>query len=221
MKKFVHFLKCSKIYGTKIVGCNFEGLDFSKANGECIEQIYVSNFANTNIKINFNHENLTLLSTNFTNNDFSYATVDAKWFNYDDMELRLNGCNFSNTGLNITYVAPQIPPIYYETRKKEDELYELFQNKNITEEEYREKDEKLSEITSQYSTDDFYKIAIGEQIKEGHLNGCYINGKKVHSLEERQAIAQEKKAEYEKMKEDLINSTLGSIEQQTSGFGRK
>ena len=54
-----------------------------------------------------------------------------------------------------------------------------------------------------------------------NLSGCYVNGKLIHSLEERQAIAQGKKAEYEKMKEDLINSTLGSIEQQTSGFGRK
>lgn len=54
-----------------------------------------------------------------------------------------------------------------------------------------------------------------------NLSGCYVNGKLIHSLEERQAIVQEKKAEYEKMKEDLINSTLGSIEQQTSGFGRK
>ena len=43
----------------------------------------------------------------------------------------------------------------------------------------------------------------------------------MHSLEERQAIAQEKKAEYEKMKEDLIASTISSIEQQASGFGRK
>jgi len=62
---------------------------------------------------------------------------------------------------------------------------------------------------------------LGNLIKHGYLNGCYVNGKKIHSLEERQAIAQEKKAEYEKMKEDLINSTISSIEEQTSGFGIK
>ena len=108
-----------------------------------------------------------------------------------------------------------------QARKQENELYELFQNENISEEEYRTKNKKLNEITSQHSTDKYYMVALGEQIKDGHLNGCYINGKKVLSLEERQAIAQQKKAEYEKMKEDLIASTTSSIEQQVSGFGRK
>ena len=65
------------------------------------------------------------------------------------------------------------------------------------------------------------KEGLGILIKHGFLNGCYVNGKKMHSLEERQAIAQEKKAEYEKMKEDLINSTISNIEQQTNSFGRK
>ena len=64
-------------------------------------------------------------------------------------------------------------------------------------------------------------VAISEDIKNGSLIGCYVNGKRILSLEERQAIAQEKLAEYEKMKEDLISATTSSIEQQTSGFGRK
>ena len=130
------------------------------------------------LTINFKHENLHLMSVDFSNNDFSYATVDTNWFNYDD-DLRLNGCNFSNTGLNITYVAPKIPPIHYTIRKDEEELYELFQNKEISEEEYLSKNRELSEITSLHSKDEFYKIALGEEIKKGHLDGCYINGKKV------------------------------------------
>lgn len=67
--------------------------------------------------------------------------------------------------------------------------------------------------------EDWVKDEFGNMIS--NLSGCYVNGKLIHSLEERQVIAQEKKAEYEKMKEDLISATMSSIEQQTSGFGRK
>lgn len=211
----------SKIYGTTIEGCNFEGLDFSNANGPFIEQIYYSNFTNTNISIDFNHENLYLMCSNFSNNDFSHITVDANFFNYEEVdEFRFNGANFSNTGLNINYTNPQIPPIFYEELAKEKEAEELYQNGSISEDEYIERMRKHREITLQYLNDAIYKLALGEAIKDGYLNGCYINGKKVHSLEEKQAIAQEKQAEYEKIKEDLISITTNSIEQQTSGFGR-
>lgn len=208
----------SKIYGTTIVGCNFEGLDFSKSNGECIEEIYVSNFSNTNIRINFNHEYLTLMSSDFSNNDFSDVTVDARWFNYEDDTFRLNGCNFSNTGLKINYTSPNIPPIYYEESNNRKKLYELFENGNISEKEYILQDGKLREKTSPYSTDVFYKEAISEQIKAGNLTGCYINDKKISSLEEREAIAQEKREEYEKMKSGLIDSTVEDIGEQISSM---
>lgn len=62
---------------------------------------------------------------------------------------------------------------------------------------------------------------LGQEIQMGNLVGCYVNGKKILPLEERQAIAQEKRAEYEKYKENLISETTSSIEQQSSGFGRK
>ena len=68
---------------------------------------------------------------------------------------------------------------------------------------------------------DFYKSIFANSLKDGAFDGCYINGKLVHTNEERQTIAQEKKAEYEKMKEDLISQTTSSIEEQVSGFGRK
>lgn len=68
--------------------------------------------------------------------------------------------------------------------------------------------------------DGTYKEDLQEVMGEDWV-GCYVNGKKIKSVDERQAIAQEKNAEYEKMKEDLISATMSSIEQQTSGFGRK
>ncbi len=68
---------------------------------------------------------------------------------------------------------------------------------------------------------DFYKSIFAGLLKDGAFDGCYINGKLVHTEEERQTIAQNKRAEYEKMKEDLISQTTSSIEEQVSGFGRK
>lgn len=62
---------------------------------------------------------------------------------------------------------------------------------------------------------------LGQEIQIGNLAGCYINGKLVHTEEERQAIAQDKRAEYDKMKEDLISQTTSSIEEQITGFVRK
>ena len=52
------------------------------------------------------------------------------------------------------------------------------------------------------------------------LCGCYINGKLVHTEEEKQAIAQEKREEYEKMKDEIINSTIESIDEQVSHMKR-
>ena len=53
-----------------------------------------------------------------------------------------------------------------------------------------------------------------------HLVGCYINGKKIISLEEREAIAQEKRTEYETYKQGIFDSVYSSIEEQTSHIKR-
>ena len=68
---------------------------------------------------------------------------------------------------------------------------------------------------------DFYKSIFADLLKDGAFDGCYINDKLVHTEEERKVIAQDKRAEYEKMKEDLIFQTTSSIEQQVIGFGKK
>ena len=50
--------------------------------------------------------------------------------------------------------------------------------------------------------------------------GCYVNGKKVLSPEEKLANATKKREEYQKMKETIFNSVLGSIEEQV-GHAKK
>ncbi len=46
--------------------------------------------------------------------------------------------------------------------------------------------------------------------------GCYVNGKKVLSYEEKQKNASEKKEEYEQMKNEIFDSILKSIEEQVN-----
>lgn len=156
--------------------CNFEGLDLSKANGEYIGEIERSNFSNTNIRLDLNNRRFNCGWSNFANNDFSDQTVDVKKIVFDDLIYR---SDFSNTGLNINYVASD---------------------------EYLGSDEK------EY---------FGEEIISGYFDGCYINGKRVRPLAEIEANFQEKKTEYEKMKEDLTSAAMTSIEQEISGFDRK
>lgn len=50
--------------------------------------------------------------------------------------------------------------------------------------------------------------------------GCYVNGKRVLSNEEKQAIATEKREKYGKMKDGIFSSTLGSVEEQVSHMKR-
>jgi len=66
----------------------------------------------------------------------------------------------------------------------------------------------------------FLKTAFKEMLDEGLLVGCYINGKLISSMEEKQVAAQEKRDDYEKMKEDLISKVTNSIDQQINGFSR-
>lgn len=50
-----------------------------------------------------------------------------------------------------------------------------------------------------------------------NLCGCYIDGKLVHTEQERRTIALDKKSEYEKMKQELIAKATNSIDQQVKG----
>lgn len=62
--------------------------------------------------------------------------------------------------------------------------------------------------------------ALKENLKDlmHNLCGCYIDGKLVHTEQERRTIALDKKSEYEKMKEKLITKATYSIDQQVKGF---
>ena len=61
---------------------------------------------------------------------------------------------------------------------------------------------------------DLYSAMYGDWV------GCYVNGKKVSSHEEKEKNATAKRKEYKKMKEELFNSTFESIEKQIGHMKR-
>ena len=58
-----------------------------------------------------------------------------------------------------------------------------------------------------YKKDSFKKMLANE-----YLNGCYVNGIKILSLEEKKSLAEVRKSEYEQMKSDILDSVNSSIE---------
>jgi len=210
----------SKVYTPTIYDCNFEGVDLSKSNVECLTTIMDSNFKNTNITFNFNSKFFFYTDSDFSGNDFSNSNVDANAF-YLDTIRHLGGSNFSNTGLNINYEEPDIPQEYYEACKELEKLEKLPKEEQSGE-EFRLKRNQYEQIVGSFSEEVKFKEVFEGYINEGKFDGCYINGKKVLSKEERQVIAQEKKLEYENMQDELLSSVIDNIEQQTnSGRGIK
>lgn len=69
-----------------------------------------------------------------------------------------------------------------------------------------------------------YKKLVSEFGKQTFIDkwiGCYLNGKRVYSVDERKNVKLQKIEEYEKMKRDIFDSTVGSIEEQIKGFKGK
>ena len=74
-------------------------------------------------------------------------------------------------------------------------------------------------LDSEKFSDGKYKEELQQAMNEDWV-GCYVNGKRVLSNEEKQTTATEKREEYEKMKDEIFSSTLGSIEEQVSHMKR-
>lgn len=61
------------------------------------------------------------------------------------------------------------------------------------------------------------KMALADYIRKGYLDGCYINGKLIHSREERIAEGQRRLQEHNEMKESLIENVLSGIKTKKLG----
>lgn len=190
----------------RIASCNFAGVDLSNNNGiRNIEEIYICDLSNTKLKLtldNFSKENKNgdsiISRTNLSSVDLSEITQDAiSMIDCGDYNGGVGGivddlCDLSNTGFNVI-LNPKV-----------------FKEQTI----HRSKDD--GSVLTQNMLEEIFS----RMIESGRLDGCYINGKLIKSKEERQAFAQEIIEEYEKMKDDIFDSVIGSIDEQVGHIKR-
>lgn len=189
--------------------------------------------SNTNAKIDFsksfyakeNFKDNSIRFCNFANTDLSNNELGSG--------LTIEDCDFSNTNININLNSENLwifdtnmDGLDFSSYTVDESFFSDYATCFAVDCSLRNTGLNVSMTPngSEYTFAGYYlglKEIVGEAISKGRLDGCYVNGKKILTLEERQVIAQEKRAEYEKMKEDLIAETTSSIEQQSSGFGRK
>lgn len=197
----------SRIYDSIIENCSFEGVDLSNANGKFLDAINHCNLADTNILIDLKKEHLSLMRTDFSNNDFSRFILDAGRFNADTNDNAFLDCNFSNTGMRITYKPARVPAIYYDSRSKYQELnkrrakllehactaiqddMEYANALYKTLQELEEKSQTLNDIVQKYEPEGSPKYHLENEVKIGHLGGCCINNKRIPTLTERRIVA--------------------------------
>ena len=182
--------------------CTFAGTDLS--NNFINYNFFASccNFSNTGLKINLNSKcYINLYKSILSGLDFAEYTVDERFFGGELNVPHADKCDLSNTGLRVK--TSDIPDYIYSYSKKQ----------NLTEEQQKEYNSYLLTLENM--------DRLGKSIKKGYLIGCYVNDKLILSQEQKQSVRQEKKEEYVKMKADLYDATIQSIEQQVSGFGRK
>lgn len=187
----------SELYSKDIEGTNFAGIDLSNSNFESVGIVVNSSFANTNIRIDFtlNSDNHFFDEVDFSDNDFS--------------NISLNSDNIFDY-CHLTY----------------DEWYHALCNDDFSKDsEFKFKRCNFSNTGikinyAQRRLDDLKYVTkeLGSKIRDGSFSGCYINGKRIQTPEEKLMVSQEKKAEYEKFKEDIILSTLNNIKQQANDF---
>lgn len=187
---------------------NLANVDLSNSNGECIDTIYYTDLSNTNIKLQ-DLENMTIDSSNLSGIDLSDREVDYSLFIDSDSKYILD-TDLSNTGLKIK--KSEKSEFSPEIKEKLEILLELERISPRTELQVKEyyslrQDKELSKYIK-------YKKNmenIGKLIKEGKLARCIVNGKRINTSEENEAIKSQKAKEYEEYQNDLFNRTVNSI----------
>lgn len=182
-------------------------------------------YSNTNAKIDFNKSfeykqigEVMIMNCSFAGTDLH--DVDTSHFTY------VQGCNFSNTRLVISEQLKKVTfPVFHYTVLSGLELGDIVIRAidiasnggpliglgcNLS-------NTRIAIVSkSEDFTDDNHKKNFRTILASGDLNGCYINGKRVLSLEEKQANAASIMKQYEDYKSKMFSSISKSIQKQIS-----
>ncbi len=164
-----------------INNCSFENVNLTNSHAEVIRYCYNSNFKNTNANLCLNNDIFNFVNCNLEENDLSEFTIDYKiLFNSRFNNKSLSDSSLKNTGINIIYD--------YKTPENLKELVERFE---VLKEIYMKNDKQEKELDELYKIVPNFlklerkKIRFSKLIKDGSLNGTYVNGKFIKSAEER------------------------------------
>lgn len=227
--------------------CDLSNVDLSKSNFH--GYAYKCNFANTGVKLNFADKELSVEPPewcDFSNNDFSDQTVHYSFFDCGDMLV--DECDFKNTGLNIIYDVPSLPVDIMKQILNLCDFYGLVAVHGIDEhilkafysepgcEWYKNRDGVYKERNYKAALEYFLKkdlkslgydpniaehiIKFRNLLTSGGLDGCYINGKKVLSKEEREQLKNNKIEEYQQYEEEMMSLLSTSLEEQVKHHKR-
>lgn len=185
--------KYSKDGLSRVWNTNFCGVDLSYVNFDYIFDFFECDLSDTNIKITMDdinkHESIT--NSHYLFSHCNLKNIDLSKIIVDVSEII---AQFWDTG-------------YFEFCKLKNTGLKITLNLS-------------DEIYSDFSADEIakYKKLICTNIKEGNFGGCYINGKLMHSMEEREQIAQRKREEYTQYKDIFVSDISDSINEQIGGI---
>lgn len=156
---------------------------------------------------------IKLRECNFTGVDFSHQNLTGIQF------LELNNSSISKTQLSIPSIVDlralnsYFNEIDLSTRAVDAGGYFMGDVYHLAGCDLRNSGIHIN-LNGKYFKDGQYQKKIYTAMNDDWI-GCYVNGKRVLSLEEKQAIAHQKREEYEKMKAEIFGSVTSSIEEQT------
>lgn len=204
-----------KYYGRLCIGnCNFSSVDLSQTKLAGICSAKQSVFDNTNIQIDFSGENqIAICNSSFYGVDLSTQVVDEGNFVRDARPSFIDSCNLSRTGLKIDTFRPS---------REDIAKFQVYKELRSTiRGDLPRAVENLADSLQPYLIYRRGMKEIAQLVKMGYLEGCFINGVEMVSLEERKENAKKLLLKYTDYKDDLFISLTVDIKNQIHGFSKK
>lgn len=194
---------CRPQSGVVINSCNLS--ETNLLNGEIITKIYNSDLSNSSLNLGTGERgDLIILNSNLNGVNLSNLTVPMETFldyenwNYIRAGFQVRSVCLKNTGLSIRY-DKNIPSGILTEYKK------IINPKRRFVEASHDLERYCKECRQGY--------ILGQLIKAGLLEGCYVNGILIKSKNQRLDIKNKVLNEYEQMKQDIIKKVKSQIGQ--------
>lgn len=189
--------------GVVINSCNLSETDL--LNGEVITKIYNSDLSNSSLNLGTGERgNLRIFNSNLNGVNLSNLTVPMETFlDYESWVyiragFQVRSVCLKNTGLNIRYDINIPSGILTEYKK-------IINPKR--------KFVEVSHDLEKYCKECRQGYILGQLIKEGLLEGCYVNGILIKSKLQRLDIKSKALIEYEQIQQDIIDKVRSQIRQ--------